>query len=43
MPETGPCAHNNRTYTDMPGPGGTVVVHVTCTTCGAFLGSYPKP
>ena len=42
MPEVGPCAHNNRTYTDTPGPNGTIIVVVTCTTCSAPLGSYEK-
>lgn len=42
MPETGPCAHNNRTYTDTPGPNGKILVVITCATCGTFLGSYER-
>ena len=36
------CAHNNREYTEVPGPNGTVVVLVKCATCGTELGSYTK-
>jgi len=43
MPETGPCAHNNRIYTDTQGPNNTIIVKVTCATCGADLGSYQRP
>lgn len=36
------CAHNNREYVEVPGPNGTTVVLVKCTTCQTELGSYTK-
>lgn len=42
MPETGPCQHNNRTYTDVPQRDGSIIVQITCATCGVFLGTYKK-